>query len=76
MPGAGAFAASALVLGDPEIDRRAESFAGFKDLVRQVDAFGKSDKTLDLFLAETVPAILKDSGREPQPGSKKPAKGK
>ena len=73
-----AFACAALSLSDAEIDRHAPAgLAGLKDLVRQVEGLGKGDRGLDSFLAEAVPAILKDAGKEPPvPPVKKPGKGK
>lgn len=63
-----------VALGRPE----AEIEAPLRELVKQVDAYGKSDKALDAFVAETVPVLLKDAGKEPakDPAGKKPGKGK
>jgi hypothetical protein len=74
-----AFAASALALSDSDLDaRQARDGFAWREWARQVDGFAKTDRGLDAFVAEAVPAVLKESGREPakDAGAKKPAKGK
>jgi len=72
-----AFAGSALGLSDGDLETRAkDGFPTLKDWVRQVDAFGKADKGLDTFVADAVPTILKEQGKEPAPAKKQPGKGK
>jgi hypothetical protein len=76
-----AFAATALSLPEAELDARAQrdSFATLKDWVKQVDGFAKGAITLEAFVAEAAPAILKEQGKEPVAASpaapaKKPGK--
>lgn len=72
-----AFAALALALPEAEQDARGqrEGFATLKDWVRQVDAFAKGSGTLEAFVAEAAPALLKEQGKEPTvPPAASPAK--
>ncbi|MGC4113315.1 MAG: hypothetical protein QM765_01285 [Myxococcales bacterium] len=62
-----AFAALALALPEAELDARGQrdGFPTLKDWVKQVDAFAKGATTLEAFVAEAAPALLKEQGKEP-----------
>ncbi len=68
------FAASSLGLPDAELEVRSKDLPGLKDWAKQVDAFAKTDKALEVFVAEAIPALLKELGKEPgKDPAKKPA---
>ena len=74
-----AFAAVALSLSDSEVDERAraEGFAALKEWAKQVEGYSKGTASLETFVAEAVPALLKELGKEPAAApaaGKKPGK--
>jgi len=69
-----AFASAALALPDAELEARArrDGFPALKEWTHRAEGFAKGPSTLDAFVAQAAPAVLKEPGKD-GPGSSGPA---